>query len=120
MNTQPVQKENNEQNQTEHFNEQIHKFLFASLKPNNQEFAELNYIFSPFDLVELENTSKYPIQITGNFSQISDGEEDMEEDGEEGKDDGEQDQNDEKENELNLNDLQKKVADFMKQKGLNN
>ena len=45
-----------------------HKFLFASLQPNFRESIELNYIFSPFDIVEIENTVKYPIQITGNYT----------------------------------------------------
>ena len=76
---------------------------------------EINYLFSPFDIVELENTSKYPIQITGTYSYIHETEEEEDNLYEEEEEEEEEEQKDKS---LNLNDLQKKVADFMKSKGL--
>ena len=88
----------------------VHKFLFASLLPNLRETNELNYYFSPFDIVELENTSKYPIQVTGTYTFLENEDYDEEEDEEEQEKEGEDES-------LNVNELQKKVMDFMKEKG---
>ena len=106
------EEEKTEENKEQHKEpeEKVHKFLFASLQPNLRETSELNYFFSPFDIVELENTSKYPIQLTGTFSTIEMDEEEEEEANEEEENKGEEES-------LNVNELQKKVIDFMKEKG---
>ena len=101
--------EKTEKKEEKEVEEKVHKFLFASLQANSRETSELNYFFSPFDIVDIENTSKYPIQLTGTFSKIE-----MDEEEEETKE--EEEENKEEES-LNVNELQKKVIDFMKEKG---
>lgn len=55
--------------------EKVNKILFASIKPSQKETCELSYIVSPFDFIELENTSKSTITFNGVYRLLDDLEE---------------------------------------------